>query len=187
MHQGEEAQINGLGSHRINFSAVDGWTGQFGGAGNIDADPQFIDADGPDNQLGTADDNLRLAPGSPCIDAADNSRYPGPDHDADGNPRFVDDPDTVDTGRGTPPIIDMGGYEFQLTPACLDLTIENLLDGFLGGIDIDAEVEEVAHEHLGCMLGVERSGLEHVEAFDDQDIGLFDGLALVADDVIDGV
>ncbi len=33
--------------------------------------------------------------------------------DLDGNPRFVDDPATDDTGNGEPPIVDMGAYEFQ--------------------------------------------------------------------------
>ena len=40
--------------------------------------------------------------------------------DLDGNPRFVDDPDTDDTGHGTPPIVDMGAYEFQV-PCAADL------------------------------------------------------------------
>ncbi len=38
--------------------------------------------------------------------------------DLDGNPRFVDDPDTPDTGFGNPPIVDMGAYEFQGTSPC---------------------------------------------------------------------
>ncbi|MHC4427381.1 MAG: hypothetical protein ACYS0D_02100, partial [Planctomycetota bacterium] len=36
--------------------------------------------------------------------------------DLDGNPRFVGDPDTVDTGCGDPPLVDMGAYEFQACP-----------------------------------------------------------------------
>jgi hypothetical protein len=32
--------------------------------------------------------------------------------DALGNPRFLDDPATADTGAGAPPIVDMGAYEF---------------------------------------------------------------------------
>ena len=36
--------------------------------------------------------------------------------DLDDNPRFVDDPDTADTGIGSAPIIDMGAYEFQSCP-----------------------------------------------------------------------
>ncbi|MDY7108777.1 MAG: dockerin type I domain-containing protein [Planctomycetota bacterium] len=99
-------------------------------------DPLFVrnpDA-GPDGVWGTEDDDygdLRLMPGSLCIDAADNTAVP-PDEfdldedgdtdepcpfDLDGNPRFVDDPDTEDSGNGEPPIVDMGAYEFQ-TESC---------------------------------------------------------------------
>ena len=35
----------------------------FPGTGNIDTDPMFIDADGPDDVPGTDDDNVRLAEG----------------------------------------------------------------------------------------------------------------------------
>ncbi len=37
------------------------------GEGNIDSNPLFVDADGPDNIAGTLDDDLRLLNGSPCI------------------------------------------------------------------------------------------------------------------------
>ena len=58
--------------------------------------------------------DFRFQPGSPSIDAADNTAVPKDiDTDLDGNPRFVDDPDTKDTGNGDPPIVDMGAYEFQ--------------------------------------------------------------------------
>ena len=33
--------------------------------------------------------------------------------DLDGNPRFIEDPDTPDTGLGDCPIVDRGAYEFQ--------------------------------------------------------------------------
>ena len=57
-----------------------------------------------------------LQPDSPCIDAADNTAVPkGIDTDLDGNPRFVDDLCTDDTGDGESPIVDMGAYEFQVT------------------------------------------------------------------------
>ncbi|UCC30026.1 MAG: right-handed parallel beta-helix repeat-containing protein [Phycisphaerales bacterium] len=102
--------------------------------GNIAADPLFeLDPDpGPDGLWGTPDDNLgnlRLSSGSPCIDAGDNDRVPPdmPDLDGDsdteeplpldlaGGPRFLDDPQTPDTGNpGITgfPIVDMGAYEF---------------------------------------------------------------------------
>jgi len=82
--------------------------------GNIDADPVFVDPNGADDIVGTEDDDLRLWAGSPCIDAGDNAAVPSTvGVDLDGDPRFVDDPGTVDTGAGTPPIVDMGAYEFQ--------------------------------------------------------------------------
>ncbi len=83
------------------------------GAGNIEEDPLFVDADGADEVPGTEDDNFRLSPGSPCIDAGDNDAVAADvTGDFDGYPRFQDDPDTVDTGNGIPPIVDMGGHEF---------------------------------------------------------------------------
>lgn len=74
--------------------------------GNIDADPRFLDSLGGD---------LRLRSDSPCVDAGDNTAIAGISVDRDGNPRFVDVPDVPDTGRGTPPIVDMGAYEVQGT------------------------------------------------------------------------
>jgi predicted outer membrane repeat protein len=98
-----------VGSAAVTYSDVeDGWPG----VGNIDSDPLFVDAKGVDSLAGTEDDNLRLLGGSPCLDAADNTAVPpSVSTDLDGNPRFTDDPATPDTGKGTPPIVDMGAYE----------------------------------------------------------------------------
>ena len=86
----------------VSYSDV---AGGFAGIGNIDADPLFVDPDNGD---------YHLSPGSPCIDAGDNSAVPKDIvTDLDGNPRFVDDPCTDDTGFGDLPIVDMGAYEFQ--------------------------------------------------------------------------
>jgi hypothetical protein len=97
------------------------------GPGNIDADPLFVDADGPDDDPNTWQDNdYHLSAGSPCIDAGCNCGVPRDfgdldgDGDADeitpfdldGEGRFFDDPDTPDSGSGWPPIVDMGAYEF---------------------------------------------------------------------------
>ena len=78
----------------------------FWGDGNIDADPQFIDGDGPDDTFGTEDDNLHLLFESPCIDAGDNDGVAeAVTTDLDGNPRILDgDGDDVAT-------VDMGAYE----------------------------------------------------------------------------
>lgn len=70
------------------------------GTGNIDDDPCFVDADGLDNIIGTEDDNLRLKPASPCLDAGTNTTTPPlPPTDLDGEPR-------IQNG-----IVDMGAYE----------------------------------------------------------------------------
>ena len=99
------------------------------GEGNIDADPLFLDPDGPDDDPSTWEDNdYRLSIGSPCIDAGDNDGVPADVLDLDGDDdteepmpfdlggdlRFIDDPDTDDTGHGEPPIVDMGAYEYQI-------------------------------------------------------------------------
>lgn len=64
--------------------------------------PQFADANGPDGLSGTADDDLSLRPGSPCIDTGFLSSAPWPfDLDRSRRPRLA----------GT--TIDLGAYEFH--------------------------------------------------------------------------
>jgi hypothetical protein len=97
--------------------------GGFAGAGNISVNPLFVNATGADLTAGTGDDDLRLQPGSPAIDAANATfvigEYP---LDLDGNPRAVDDPATANTGIAVLALaVDMGAYEFQPTsppPSC---------------------------------------------------------------------
>ena len=97
----ESAQIYNTGfcSVFINYSCIQGWTGGLGGSGNHGNNPLFVDADGTDNTPGTEDDNLRLLPWSPCIDAGDNSVVEPNSTDLDGNPRIING------------IVDMGAYE----------------------------------------------------------------------------
>lgn len=63
-------------------------------------------------------------PGSPAIDAGDNSAVP-PDVPADlaGNARFRDDPDTPDTGNGKAPVVDIGALEFAPDAALIAVTV----------------------------------------------------------------
>jgi hypothetical protein len=102
-----------------SYSCIEGgWPG----IGNISSDPQFVDASTGD---------YRLAGGSPCIDAASNPAVPRDvTVDLDGNPRFVDDPATIDTGLGRAPIVDMGAFEFQLPLDPADLDEDGDVDGF---------------------------------------------------------
>lgn len=79
--------------------------GGFAGDGNIDGNPFYVD---PDNY------DFRIGPASPCIDAGNNGAVPsGVTTDLNGNPRFVEDPFTDDTGIGDPPIVDIGANEYQ--------------------------------------------------------------------------
>jgi len=104
-----DAQIHGTAA--VTHSCVQGG---YDGEGNTPANP-LLGAD------------LHLRPGSPCIDAADNTAVPADEDDLDndgdvdeplpsdlhGLPRFADDPDAPDSGVGSPPIVDMGAYELQ--------------------------------------------------------------------------
>lgn len=102
----------------------------FDAGNNIDADPQFIDADGPDDIAGTEDDDLRIPSGSPCVDAGDNTApgLAGLIVDLMGRPRFVDDPATPDTGTGTPPMVDLGAHECQIPTPPGDMNCDGVVD-----------------------------------------------------------
>jgi len=123
----EACQING--GYELNYSCVQDWWPGMGGNGNISDNPGLVDPDGPDNIIGTSDDDLRLAAGSPCIDAGSNEAVPaGITVDPDRRPRFVDDPAMPNVGSGTPPIVDMGAYEHNpFNPA--DLNFDGVVDG----------------------------------------------------------
>ena len=71
--------------------------------------------------------DIRLQPGSPCIDAGDNTAVPeNITTDLDGNPRFLEIPETPDTGNGTLPIVDMGAFE-SLGGGCLAVTSQEVV------------------------------------------------------------
>ncbi len=90
------------GNPVVRYSLI---TGGWAGEGNRGDDPRFVDP---------VYDNFRLDTGSPAIDAGDSDAVPpGIETDLDGARRFIDDPSTPDTGRGSPPIVDIGAYEFQ--------------------------------------------------------------------------
>jgi hypothetical protein len=97
------------------YSCIQDSTG--GGDGNISSDPRFADADGPDDDPATYDDNgyrlsaLRLI--SPCIDAGKNEPWMTYALDLDGKRRIF---------CGRPPCtrgnvrVDMGAYEHGSYP-----------------------------------------------------------------------
>jgi uncharacterized repeat protein (TIGR01451 family) len=121
----------------VTYSLVQG-ASIYPGTGNINSDPLFVDADGPDDTAGTTDDDVRLQGASPAIDAGDNSVLPADSLDLDsdgdttekipidleGKARLVDDPAVTDTGNGTAPVVDMGAYEEQPGAIYLPLVLK---------------------------------------------------------------
>jgi hypothetical protein len=90
------------GTLTVTYSNI---RGGYSGTSNINSDPLFVDADGPDNIVGTLDDNLRLQSGSPSINTGNNAAVPtGVTTDLEGKPRIQ---------NGT---VDMGAYEYDNTP-----------------------------------------------------------------------
>ncbi len=114
----------------------------------LDLDPLFIDADGADDILGTADDDLRLAADSPLIDAGYNGALPADSVDLDGDgdtaeiisidlagaPRVLDVAAAADTGPGPVPIVDLGAYE----GAFVDLQVHKT--GTPAVVGLDAQI-----------------------------------------------
>lgn len=156
------AQIQiGLGTAIVQYTDVQG---SFTGTGNINSDPLFVDANGDDNTVGTLDDNLRLMTTSPCIDAANNladidAGTPGIqpllNHDADLHARRMDDPDKMDTGVVSCPIVDMGAYEFrricEATSDCVTRGDSDTdTDGVVDGLDIQPFAECLTQADPEC-------------------------------------
>jgi parallel beta-helix repeat protein len=142
--------------------------------------------------------DYRLRPSSPCIDAGDNLAVPFdvPDIDGDGNTaepipwdidcqsRFVDYPQVLGSGNGTPPIVDMGAYEaflppievwMKFTPQALNPFSKGnwvkahfvLPEGFVVD-DVDAdtpvEIEQLGIESHYMNVFVNEDGLVGIEA-----------------------
>ena len=98
-----EQIVDSAGTTVATYSDVQG---SWPGAGNIDADPLF-------EAPGSPDYNYRQTASSPVCDAGDNYALP-PEILTDilGYERFQDNESVPDTGSGTPPIVDMGAYEW---------------------------------------------------------------------------
>ncbi len=86
----------------VQYSCIQGWTGAFGGVGNMGLDPMLASI-----PSGSETDDLRLLPSSPCIDAGTPPPPVGlQGTDIAGNPRIIDG-DLDRTAR-----VDMGAHEY---------------------------------------------------------------------------
>jgi predicted outer membrane repeat protein len=114
----EFAQIwlrNNTSPIQITHSCIQNMNDDLIGASNTTSNPRFSDQLGPDGERATGDEDFSLLATSPCIDAGDNLEAVG-EYDVLGSTRFIDDPFTDDTnGSGTPPIVDMGAFEYRPT------------------------------------------------------------------------
>jgi hypothetical protein len=156
--------VDATGSHSaIRYTAIQGgWPGD----GNIDANPLFLNPVAGD---------YRLTVCSPCIDAGDNEAL---SLDAiamlDRNPRFLDDLGMPDDGLGTPPLIDMGAYEFQGETCYGDIDGDHDVDatdlasllahyGEIGTVYTNGDLnrdEEVDSSDLAALLAVYRAACD---------------------------
>jgi len=110
-------EIAGGTSISVRYSDVQhGW----GGTGNINADPCFVDTDNPNPNLW----NLRLKPESPCIDVGNNNASRILITDLDGHPRILDgdcdDLDRVDIGACEFNYAYLGDFDYNCTVNLID-------------------------------------------------------------------
>lgn len=165
-NSGQQIQSPGAPDIVVEYSIVQGG---FGGTGNTAGDPLFVDMNGADDAIGTADDDLHVVGFSPAIDSGSNSAWTvALTTDAAGLTRFYDEPGVIDGGEGSAPIIDRGAYESQpeVPPCALadlncdgdvnggDLTI---LLGEWGTSDASADLDDdgvVAGGDIAVLLGL---------------------------------
>lgn len=114
----------------MSYCNVEGWTGTLGGIANFGLNPLFLDVDGEDDILGTEDDSVAIASGSPCVDAGISIAFPLDATDLDGDlvvteivpvdivgqPRFADERAAADTGCAVGAVADIGAFEVQGVP-----------------------------------------------------------------------
>jgi hypothetical protein len=113
---------NSGGTTTVTYTIVQGG---FTGTGNLNSDPQFVDA---------ASGDYRLQAASPALDSGANASVPsGVTTDMAANPRFVDSP-AADTGSGTGPIVDRGAFEWQSPPPACPADLNG--DGNVDGLDL---------------------------------------------------
>ncbi len=167
---------NASGMPDIAFSDIqgsggsgDGWDDSLGsdGGGNLDADPQFVDAGGPDGIPGTLDDDLRLHTTfrypSPVIDRGSNGALPADAEDLDG-----------DGDLGEPLPLDLSGRSrligFTVVTSTVDLGAyeANILDVLAEGDALLDDGRAFRLEHLQLLpADTQAQALQNYANFND--------------------
>lgn len=162
------------GNSATHPEVIGGWKSQLGGS--FDAEYSCIwkifdpsapgeDPIEPENLPGcTQSDPLfagagdrHVLPGSPSIDSGDNSLVTsGVTTDLDGAPRFADDSSAPDVGAGSPPIVDMGCFERNPPPPCIDADLN--CDGAVDGDDLGTLLGEWG-PCPGCAADLDGDGI----------------------------
>ena len=113
----EEAQL-GVGAGAVasvDFTILEGWSGAFGGQGNLGLNPAFVDPLGADSLLASGDEDFCVRQCSPAVDSGGPVALPQSALlDLDGNDRMADgDLDGLE-------VLDRGAFELQppTTPPC---------------------------------------------------------------------
>jgi len=106
-----QLQISGTSGFTPGSLTIDSYAAYLTGSDIDGSDPMFVDALGPDGIAGTLDDDLRLDPGSPAVDAGSASLAPTSSSDLDNEPRLVG------------PAVDRGAYEVQGAGCVADVTM----------------------------------------------------------------
>ncbi|HVP73439.1 MAG TPA: hypothetical protein VMS30_06840 [Phycisphaerales bacterium] len=124
----------------LNYNIVQGWN-LIAGIANNGNNPLFVDADGADNTVGTLDDDVHVQLTSPAIDSGNNADIPfdfvdldednvlleATPVDFDHRARRKDVASVVDTGAGSPPVVDRGPFE-AVTPCPADINGDGVVD-----------------------------------------------------------
>ncbi len=145
-HAGPAIAAGTGGSAAITFSNI---AGGAPGAGNIDADPLFVDRLGPDGIAGTGDEDLRVPAGSPHVDAGTGDGIAVAVDLSFVHRRLDGDGD----GERVP---DIGPHELEAPLTCPE---DVTGDGVLDIRDVDAIVDNLGATDGAGMLDVDGDGL----------------------------
>ena len=135
---------------KVEHSCIQGLGPIFKGNGNIGDDPLLVNPTGLDGTAGTPDDDLRLSPDSPCVDAGDPASS-GAGLDLSGMPR------RLDGNLDAVAIVDIGAHEFGNVHLHVD---GNLVPGGTVTVAVDSAVPL-----LGYLVVARSPGWEVLEPF----------------------